>query len=73
MVQAVHEGEGCAVRASTVSITNLSKDTQKVWVFDSDGSAPKCLTLLPNTSDAISLKNQHAYYLYSVGFGMVNE
>ena len=61
------------MRASAVSITNLSKDTQRVWVFDSDGSAPGCLTLLPNTMGSVPLKNQHSYFLYSVGFGKVGE
>jgi len=49
------------MRASSVSITNLTKVTQKVWIFDGDGSAPGSLTLLPGTTGAVSFKNQHAY------------
>jgi hypothetical protein len=61
------------VRASEVSIANRSGVTQKVWIFDSDASPPRSLTLVHNTSGSLPLQNQHSYYLYSVGFGKVLE
>ena len=61
------------MRASEVSIANRSGGTQKVWIFDSNGSAPRSLTLLPDTSGSLPLQNQHSYFLYSVGFAKVEE
>ena len=61
------------MRASAVSIRNLTDFTQKVWIFDSDGSVPESLALLPNTSGSFPFKNQHSYFMYSVGFGKIGE
>jgi len=61
------------VRASEVFIANRSGVIQKVWIFDSDGSAPRSLTLNPEASGSVPLQNQHSYFLYSVGSGKVLE
>lgn len=61
------------MRASEIAIRNHSEVAQRVWIFDSDGSSPEGMTLPPGNSASIRLKNQHLYFLYSVGFGKVAE